>query len=191
MVTAPALETLLTILDARHYYGEYQPNMGLKSAMERVEGANAQLREQVRLCRQEEERSVAASQRLRSRLASAEAELKAIKGGFMEQPAGGHQVAAQVAASPVVASTLPPTISSSAAENVAVVENQLIHVLDELEARESSGRRLEAEVATMGKKLAAAKHQVGFLCLSLSLSYSMTGGLALHRPPRADVRVAG
>ena len=66
--------------------GEYQPNMGLKSAMERLEGANAQLREQVRLCRQEEERSSAASQRLRSRLAAAEAELKAIKGGFMGQP---------------------------------------------------------------------------------------------------------
>ena len=162
MVTAPALETLLTILDARHYYGEYQPNMGLKSAMERVEGANAQLREQVRLCRQEEERSVAASQRLRSRLASAEAELKAIKGGFMEQPPA-HQVAAQVVASPVVATSLPPNISSSAAESVAVLENQLIHVLDELEARESSGRRLEAEVATLGKKLAAAKHQVGLL----------------------------
>ena len=161
MVTAPALETLLTILDARHYYGEYQPNMGLKSAMERVEGSNAQLREQVRLCRQEEERSVAASQRLRSRLASAEAELKAIKGGFLEQPPA-HQVA-QVVASPVVAATLPPTISSSTSENVAVLENQLIHVLDELEARESSGRRLEAEVATLGKKLAAAKHQVGLL----------------------------
>ena len=64
-------------------------------------------------------------------------------------------------ASPVVAASLPPTISTSAAENVAVLENQLIHVLDELEARESSGRRLETEVATLGKKLAAAKHQVG------------------------------
>ena len=174
MVTAPALETLLTILDARHYYGSYQPNMGLKSAMERVEGANAQLRDQVRLLRQEEERAVAASQRLRSRLAAAEAELKAIKGGFMEQPPSqvdchhhlqhhhyNHSQVAQVVASPVVAASLPPTISTSAAENVAVLENQLIHVLDELEARESSGRRLETEVATLGKKLAAAKHQVG------------------------------
>ena len=173
MVTAPALETLLTILDARHYYGSYQPNMGLKSAMERVEGANAQLRDQVRLLRQEEERAVAASQRLRSRLAAAEAELKAIKGGFMEQPPAQvdchhhhhlqhhHFQVAQVVASPVVAASLPPTISTSAAENVAVLENQLIHVLDELEARESSGRRLETEGATLGKKLAAAKHQVG------------------------------
>ena len=58
---------------------------------------------------------------------------------------------------------MPPTISNSTAENVAVLENQLIHVLDELEARESSGRRLEAEVVTLGKKLAAAKHQVGLL----------------------------
>ena len=60
--------------------------MVLKSAMERVEEVNVQLREQVRLCRQEEERSSAASQRLMSRLAAVEAELKAIKGGFMEQP---------------------------------------------------------------------------------------------------------
>ena len=72
-----------------------------------------------------------------------------------------HSQVAQVVASPVVAASLPPTISTSAAENVAVLENQLIHVLDELEARESSGRRLETEVATLGKKLAAAKHQVG------------------------------
>ena len=155
--------------------------MGLKSAMERVEGANAQLREQVRLCRQEEERSSAASQRLRSRLAAAEAELKAIKGGFMEQPPTQvdkapclstvfiswirkyAQVVPQMVASHVVATTLPPTISSSTAENVAVVENQLVHVLDELEAREANGRKMEVEVGVLGKKLAAAKHQMGLL----------------------------
>ena len=66
-------------------------------------------------------------------------------------------------ASPVVATTLPPTISSSTAENVAVVENQLVHVLDELEAREVSGRKMEVEVGVLGKKLAAAKHQMGLL----------------------------
>ena len=33
----------------------------------------------------------------------------------------------------VLATTLPPTISSSIAENVAVVKNQLVHLLDELE----------------------------------------------------------
>ena len=73
------------------------------------------------------------------------------------------QVAPQMVASPVVATTLPPTISSSTAENVAVVENQLVHVLDELEAREVSGRKMEVEVGVLGKKLAAAKHQMGLL----------------------------
>ena len=44
------------------------------------------------------------------------------------------QVAPQMVASPVVATTLPLTISSSTAENVAGGENQLVHLLDELEA---------------------------------------------------------
>ena len=73
------------------------------------------------------------------------------------------QVAPQMVVSPVVATTLPPTISSSTAENVAVVENQLVHVLDELEAREVNGRKMEVEVGVLGKKLAAAKHQMGLL----------------------------
>ena len=66
-------------------------------------------------------------------------------------------------ASPVVATTLPQTISSSTAENVVVVENQLVHVLDQLETREANGRKMEVEVGVLGKKLAAAKHQMGLL----------------------------
>ena len=66
-------------------------------------------------------------------------------------------------ASPVVATTLPPTISSSTAENVAVVEKQLVHLLDELEARVANGMKMEVEVGVLVKKLAAAKHQMGLL----------------------------
>ena len=43
-VTSSTLESLLVILDARHYYGEYTPNIGLKAAMDRLEGTNTQLR---------------------------------------------------------------------------------------------------------------------------------------------------
>ena len=42
------------------------------------------------------------------------------------------QVVPQMVASHVVATTLPPTISSSNAENVTVVKNQLVHLLDEV-----------------------------------------------------------
>ena len=73
------------------------------------------------------------------------------------------QVAPQMVASPVVATTLPPTISSFSSENLAVVENQLVHLLDQLEAREANGRKMEVEVGVLGKKLAAAKHQMGLL----------------------------
>ena len=73
------------------------------------------------------------------------------------------QVAPQMVASSVVATTLPPTISSSTAENVAVVENQLIHVIDELDAREANGMKMEVEVGVLGKELDAAKHQAGLL----------------------------
>ena len=40
LVSCPVLEQLLIILDARHFYGDYKPAMGLKSQMEKLDGVN-------------------------------------------------------------------------------------------------------------------------------------------------------
>ena len=39
-IFAPTLEKLLTILDARHLWGNYHPAMGLKAKIEKLDGAN-------------------------------------------------------------------------------------------------------------------------------------------------------
>jgi chromosome segregation ATPase len=160
-VSSPTLESLLTILDARHYYGDYQPAMGLRAAMERLQGANSQLREQVRAARQEEERAAAAGSRLRARLATAEAELKAIRGGGGAPGYGGAPAPAPAVV--LAAPTLPTQLPSSAAETVARLETQLLQLLDERAVGEAAGRKREAEVAALGGKLGAARHQLGLL----------------------------
>ena len=40
-INAPTLDKLMTILDARHLWGNYHPAMGLKSKIEKLDGANA------------------------------------------------------------------------------------------------------------------------------------------------------
>ena len=159
-VSSPTLEKLLTILDARHLYGEYRPAMGLQSAMDRLEGANTQLREQLRRARQEEDRALAAAQRLKTRLQAVEGELKGLRGAGAY---GGTQVPAVAVAAPPAVASLPPQISASGAETVAKLENQLVHVLEELEAREAVARRQEGELGGLARRGQAARHQLGVL----------------------------
>ena len=40
-IYAPTLDKLLTILDARHLWGNYHPAMALKAKIEKLDGANA------------------------------------------------------------------------------------------------------------------------------------------------------
>ncbi len=41
LIHSPALEKLISILDARHLWGNYHPAMGLKAQIDKLEGANA------------------------------------------------------------------------------------------------------------------------------------------------------
>ena len=49
------LEKLVEILDARHLWGQYHPAQGLKAQISKLEGGNAELREQIRKERIENE----------------------------------------------------------------------------------------------------------------------------------------
>ena len=127
-------------------------------------------REELRAARQEEDRAAATCQRLRTKVATLEAQVKAGRGAGGLEPVpvqvggegSGGEGAPQATLPPPVA-PLPPTLSPAGAEAAARLEGQLVAVLDELAERESGGRRLEAQVASLGGKLAAARHQLGLL----------------------------
>ena len=167
-LACPALEQLLVILDARHYYGDYKPAMGLKSQMEKLDGVNSHLREQLRKMRLEADKTSGQNQKLRLKLQQAEAEMKAFKEGNslnqsinLGQSQSFAQIQPVVSMAPPVA--LPAQISTSSKEIIQKLEGQLIQVLDELDLKSSKCKTQERDIETYNKKLNINKHQLGLL----------------------------
>ena len=168
VVSCPTLEQLLIILDARHYYGDYKPAMGLKSQMEKLDGVNSHLRDQLRKLRIESDKANGQNQKLRLKLQQAEAELKALKeGNSLNQSInlGQSQTFAQL--QPIVSMAAPPglpaQIASSSKEIIQKLESQLIQVLDELDSKSSKCKSQEKDIENYNKKLNINKHQLGLL----------------------------
>jgi len=182
LVTSPVLEMVVTALDARHLYGEYKPAMALKAQMERLEGVNAQLREQLRRSRLDDDKAVSQLSRLRAKHQAMEAELAALKqggggashqalAGIMLMPAVQPMVSVSTAAvtsggdgnSQVATAATGSPFSPSATESLAQLNNQLIHVMDELEAKQLAAKELEKEVERYSREYSKMKHQMGLL----------------------------
>jgi hypothetical protein len=158
LVASPILERVVTALDARHLYGDYKPAMALKAQMERLEGVNAQLREQLRRSRLDDDKAASQLGRLRAKHQLLEAELAALK---QQQPGGGGVGVGPQLLQPAAVMLLPAAVpaaaaaegegglETAAAENsqlTSQLTNQLIHVLDELEVKDKMVKQLEAEV---------------------------------------------
>ena len=165
VVSCPVLEQLLTILDARHYFGDYKPAMGLKSQIEKLEGVNAHLREQCRKLRIEGDKLSTQNQRLKFKTQQAESELKALKegGNPFNQSINLGQSQVFVQSQPLVSSSLPSQISSSSKELVKKLETQLIQVLDELELKDKKCKTLQNNLESFNKKFNISKHQLGLV----------------------------
>ena len=168
LVSCPVLEQLLIILDARHFYGDYKPAMGLKSQMEKLDGVNCQLRDQLRKLRIESDKTNGQNQKLKLKLQQAEGELKAFKeGNSLNQSInlGQSQTFAQLQPMVSIAAPagLPSEITSSSKEIISKLESQLIQVLDELDLKSGKCKSQERDIENYNKKLNVNKHQLGLL----------------------------
>lgn len=161
MVSSPVLENLLNILDSRHLFGEYKPAMGLKSKMEKLEGMNAQLREELRKTRLNEDKANVQVQRFKSKIQQQDMELNAIKHGNMIGNPLPNQtiIAPQTQAVPQVTTQ----ISIGAAENLAKLNSQLVHVLDELDCKTKAFNALTTDLEKSHQEYEMCKHQLGLL----------------------------
>ena len=85
IIQCPALEKLVGILDARHLWGSYHPAMNLKAQIDKLEGANTELRDQIRKARLEEDKLTNYLQRTKAKMTSMEAELSELRDAEMLQ----------------------------------------------------------------------------------------------------------
>ena len=139
--------------------------MGLKSQMEKLEGVNSQLREQLRRARIEEDKANVQMQRFKTRIQTLETQLTAFKQGELPPAAVTAQVAA-VTVAPIVPQTTAMTASSTGvnpAESLAKLNTQLIHCLEELDIKTRACKSLKTDVEKFHTEYETAKHQVGLL----------------------------
>ena len=178
MIHCPALEKLVGILDARHLWGSYHPAMNLKAQIDKLEGANTELRDQIRKSRLEEDKLTNHLQRTKAKLTSAETELSELRDAQMLQQAtgtSGHTGKGNDLKL-VMPSLVPPAVqsatsgtspgaimSSSSGEMVNKLNMQLIQVLNQLEAKEEHCQSLKDDLETQQNKLSVFRHQIGLV----------------------------
>ena len=167
IVSCPVLEQLLTILDARHYFGDYKPAMGLKSQIEKLEGVNTHLREQCRKLRNEGDKLTTQNQKLKFKMQNMETEMKTLKegGNLFNQSINLAQSQVFVQSQPLVTTgpVLPSQLGSSSKHLVKKLETQLVQVLDELEVKDRKYKALENDLEHYNKSFGVKKHQLGLL----------------------------
>ena len=159
-VSSPILENLITILDARHLFGEYKPVMGVKAQVERLEGANSQLREQLRSTRLKEDKASVQIQRLKSKIQSLEGEISSIKQGNISANNQPEPIIIQQQ-TPIV--QINHEIGAANADSVSKLSSQLIYVLDELDVKNKMLKSLKTELETVHTDSEACKHQIGVI----------------------------
>ncbi len=164
VIHCPALEKLVSILDARHLWGSYHPAMGLKAQIDKLEGANHELREQIRKARLDEDKLLGQLTRARAKASSLEKELSELKDNqsvsLMQnqppQPGDGLKLTLPTMASPM-------GLSSTSADIVAKTNMQLMQVLNQLEAKEQHCSSLKEELENQHNKLSVVRHQMGLI----------------------------
>lgn len=137
LIHCPALEKLVGILDAKHLWGSYHPAMSLKGQIDKLEGANSELRDQVRKSRIEEDKLINQLQRAKARITTMENELVELRDAQMlQQPTTGGSKDLRIA----IPSLVPPSsqtslpspsfhgMSSTSSEMLSKLNLQLIQV---------------------------------------------------------------
>ena len=173
-IYAPTLEKLFNILDARHLWGNYHPAMGLKAKIEKLDGANEELRDQLRKSKLEEERSISALQRAQNKISSLQTELNSFKeegsaqdagpGAIMQPNPSIHPPSHTMAQS---LSPVPPhsgsIITASSGEHMAKINSQLIQVIDQLQEKETECKDVKSQLENEQRQFAVIRHQMGLL----------------------------
>ena len=172
MIQCPALEKLVGILDARHLWGSYHPAMNLKAQIDKLEGANTELRDQIRKARLEEDKLISHLQRSKAKVSSMEAELSELRDAQMLQQntaaagkGGDLKLVIPSLVPPAVQSGMSssPNVMSSSSDMVSKLNMQLIQVLNQLESKEEECMAMKNDLEAQHNKLSVYRHQIGLV----------------------------
>ncbi|TRY62027.1 hypothetical protein TCAL_01502 [Tigriopus californicus] len=165
-IQSESLEQVIAILDARHLWGNYHPAMGLKAKIERLEGMNTELRDQLRKARIDEDKALIQVQKMTLLHDDMTERLEQLESrGVCLLEDIGQKASLESRRKSI--SALSPTGSlfsgGVAPELAGKLNSQLLQVLHQLNTKEELIKSLEDDVGKISRQMGVAKHQMGLL----------------------------
>ncbi|CAB4061296.1 unnamed protein product [Lepeophtheirus salmonis] len=164
-IESESLDRILSVLDARHLWGEYHPAMEMNTRIQRLEGCNQELRNQIKKSRKDEERFSIQISKYVSRIQELESHLISYKEDIKSRPLiedqkeSDHSVLEEYDVSSNQANT---SIAPIQATDVSVKLNfQLIQISSM--KKEAFNKKLESEIESLHGKINVQRHQMGLL----------------------------
>uniref|UniRef100_A0A8C9RVU4 Centrosomal protein 290 n=1 Tax=Scleropages formosus TaxID=113540 RepID=A0A8C9RVU4_SCLFO len=149
-VSIPTIERLVSAIEMRNSDGKFDSNLHLKAQVDQLTGRNDELRQEMRVTREETASALNELSKAKEKISHLESEL-----GVLRSTSKSSAVMRTL--------DLPGKMTASSTEVIGSVNEYAIMLLQELKNKEDCHKQLEGALEEYKRKFAVIRHQQGLL----------------------------
>ncbi|KAI1888582.1 hypothetical protein AGOR_G00186650 [Albula goreensis] len=149
-VSIPVLERLVSTMEMKNSEGKFDASLHLKAQVDQLTGRNEELRQEMRLTREEAAKAVSHLAKANQKVAMLESEVEA------QRQSGSNSAMFKTL-------NLPEEMAPSSVGVISSLNEYTITLLQELKNKEESNKHLESALEEYKGKFAVVRHQQGLL----------------------------